>query len=812
MKRFLGWMMAGVLLLAAVGGYALEDPANLFGQARPVWAVDRDMEMNLILGFRGVFEHTAEGSHGTLKVACSMFYRAWVNGAFVGYGPARAGHGWFRVDEWDISAFLRPGRNVVAVEVNSPAVNGFGVMDQPGFLQAEVVCDGKVVLATGDDRSGFVARQVTERVQRVQRYSFQRGFMEAYRMKPGTDQWRISGDAPMEPAVNLCEVPARKLLPRGVPLPAMEKAYAVRVVSEGRAEPNEPERYWKDHTLAQGVSEKWKGYAADELEEAYSLTAQRFRYTASGAAPRACNAKDALALEENGYLILDFGRNLTGFLGLNVICEKPIRLYVFFDEDLFNDDVKWTRLGCNNLVVWDLEPGEYALESMEPNGMRYVKLLATGGSCRVSGVFLRRYENGGLGRARFEASDPRLNELFQAAEATFAQNAADIFMDCPHRERAGWLCDSFFTARTAFYLCGNTAVEHNFLENFALPESFAKLPEGMLPMCYPADHYDGVFIPNWAMWFVVQLDEYARRSDDRVLVERLKPRVEALLKWLEQYENSDGLLEKLPSWVFVEWSRANDFVQDVNYPSNMLYAGVLDAAARLYDQPEWHNKAARVRETIRGQSLKERFFADNAVRKEDGSLEVTQNFTEVCQYFAFFFGVAEKERDSELWRILMEDFGPKRQERGLWPEVHPANMFIGNMLRMELLSRDGRSGQILQESVDYLMFMARRTGTLWENMQDTASLNHGFASHTAVTLFRDILGVRMIDPRARVVRIVLPDAPLESCRGEVPVGDGTVRLSWERSDRRITYRASVPEGYRLMVTAMPGLEAVAAGN
>ncbi|HOQ91106.1 MAG TPA: hypothetical protein PLX03_13275, partial [Candidatus Hydrogenedentes bacterium] len=407
-------------------------------------------------------------------------------------------------------------------------------------------------------------------------------------------------------------------------------------------------------------------------------------------------------------------------------------------------------LGCNNLIVWDLAPGTYALESMEPNGMRYVKLLAAGAPCEVSGVFLRRYENGGLGRAQFEASDPRLNELFDAAVATFAQNAVDIFMDCPHRERAGWLCDSFFTARTAFYLCGDSAVERNFLENFALPESFAYLPEGMLPMCYPSDHNDGVFIPNWAMWFVVQLDEYARRSEDRALVDRLKPRVEALLKWLEKYENSDGLLEKLPSWVFVEWSRANDFVQDVNYPSNMLYAGVLDAAARLYDMPSCREKAGRLRETIRNQSLRERFFADNALRKEDGSLEVTQNYSEVCQYFAFFFGVADKDRDPELWRILMEDFGPKRQERGLWPEVHPANMFIGNMLRMELLSRDGRSAQIRQECVDYLMYMVQRTGTLWENMQDAASLNHGFASHTAVTLFRDILGVRVVDLKARL--------------------------------------------------------------
>ena len=48
---------------------------------------------------------------------------------------------------------------------------------------------------------------------------------------------------------------------------------------------------------------------------------------------------------------------------------------------------------------------------------------------------------------------------------------------------------------------------------------FEFLPEGMLPMCYPADHNDGVFIPNWALWFVVQLEEYAQRNGDRDMVD-----------------------------------------------------------------------------------------------------------------------------------------------------------------------------------------------------------------------------------------------------------------------------------------------------
>lgn len=94
----------------------------------------------------------------------------------------------------------------------------------------------------------------------------------------------------------------------------------------------------------------------------------------------------------------------------------------------------------------------------------------------------------------------------------------------------------------------------------------------MLPMCYPADHYDGVFIPNWAMWFVLELGEYAERTSDPGACCAGAGKDYALLTDFRRFENELGLLEKLESWVFLEWSKSNDLVQDVSFPSNMLYA------------------------------------------------------------------------------------------------------------------------------------------------------------------------------------------------------------------------------------------------
>jgi alpha-L-rhamnosidase len=57
--------------------------------------------MNLTLGFRGVFKAKSNQKY-TLKITASALYRVYINGEFLGYGPARAAHGYFRVDEYDL--------------------------------------------------------------------------------------------------------------------------------------------------------------------------------------------------------------------------------------------------------------------------------------------------------------------------------------------------------------------------------------------------------------------------------------------------------------------------------------------------------------------------------------------------------------------------------------------------------------------------------------------------------------------------------------------------------------------------------------
>ncbi len=792
-------VLTGCLMVAgSEWGHAAEGIG--FVQAEPVWAEAREKEKNLTLGYTAEFERPAWGNT-VVRATGATLYRVYLNGVFVGHGPARGPHGYYRVDEWDVSERLKPGRNQVAFEVAGYNANSYYLLDQPSFLQAEVSCAGQVLAATrtgtgqGEGKS-FAARVLPERVQKVQRYSFQRPFSEVYRLRAGWSDWRTGkGDAGQ--GITLAAQGEKKLLPRRVKQPEYFRRQPVKVVGEGTLKRGvKVEQPWRDRSLTE-ISARLGGYPEQELASVPSLELQTVGVASNLAVEIGYMSKPGLELKTDEFRIVDLGCNLTGFIGQRVLCERKTRLAVSFDEVLSDGDVDFKRLSCVNAVVYELEPGSYDLETFEPYTLRYLKLMVLEGECRVEGIYLRELACPDVEKAEFACSDERLNRLFVAGRETFRQNATDIFMDCPSRERAGWLCDSYFTARVAKDLCGDTVIERNFLENFRLPERFEHLPEGMLPMCYPADHNDGVFIPNWALWFVVELEEYWQRSGDREMVEGLRGRVLGLLKYFEKFRNSDGLLEKLASWVFVEWSAANSFVQDVNYPSNMLFARALTAAGRMYDLPELARDGERVRERIRAQAWDGEFFVDNAVRRE-GTLQVTTNRTEVCQYFAFYFGVATPETHAVLWQRLRDDFGPRRKQTKKFAEVHPANAFIGNVLRLELLSRNGLTRQLLDESVAYQLHMAERTGTLWEHDGAYASCNHGFASHGGVhVLYRDVLGLREVDWVKKRVVVRYAECGLEWCRGVAPTPDGPVSVNWRKVDGQVRFDVNVPAGWVL---------------
>lgn len=697
-----------------------------FAHAVPVWAPEFAGQMNRWLSLHAAVE-LAPRAEAILRIAAAQAWRVWANGRLAGRGPARTARGHARVDEWMLAAD-GAGRLELVVEVMAYGVGTFCQTHEPAFLCAEVVVGKEVLAWTAPRGGGFIAEHRAERVQNVERYSYQRAFVEAYRLGAEGLPWRAAGYRPAQPLA-LARVEHRRVwLERGVAYPDLsELRPAARAVRGGTRTDRrllKKAQKWPHVYEVPKVSNGWAlGEVAWPLYE--TLAAARFRTTG------AATLRDGkpTELKERQWLRVDFGADHTGFPALKVKARRATRLLLVFDEILVDGQVKFNRSGCTNALWLELAAGaEVDFEAFEPYTFRFLQALVWSGTAEVSDFLLRHFRTSAKLSEAPAGVEAKAALVRRAALSSFRQNALDVFMDCPARERAGWLCDSLFTARAEWHLCGDNPIERAFLENYLRPATFADLPAGMVPMCYPAEALQKQFIPNWAMFLVVQLDEAQR---ERRLPAAWRPliarRVRGLLAYFKKFENELGLLEKLESWVFVEWSKANEFVQDVNFPTNMLYAETLRSAARLLGDARLAAQADKIEATIRALAWRDGRFVDNAVRDKDGKLTVTGNATEVCQYYAFYFGFASPEREAALWRRLV---------RGDYGALHPANVFVGKIMRLDLLIRHGEFEAARRELLRSYLPMARATGTLWELYQDTVSCNHGFTSYIAVLVDR----------------------------------------------------------------------------
>lgn len=709
----------------------------VFEKAVPVWEKEKEREINYHLVFR-----TVVSGNKNVKIAltASNMYQMFINGRMIAEGPARAGHGYYRVDEIDISRYMDNEKNVIAIYVAGYYVKNYYLIKQPAFLCAEVLVDDKVVSATGirdvekvsgdneETVAGFMAVHHSARIRKTSRYCGQRTFTEAYRYDETYKSYECDVDAVFTPA-ELVQVVEKRFIERCVPYPDYAYIAADEIICQGNVtfldEPSHPIR--NANLVFEDPS---KGYPLEKLELVHGDEVDKGIYKL--AIENVSDCAD-FSLQANTFAIYSLPNEKTGFIKLEVECTEAVQLMAVFDEILTNGDVSPHRLSTVNAVIWFLQKGSYSLITNEPYSMKYIKLInkSVAGAVRVKDVGIVEYAFP-YKADKLNCEDKEIQKIYHAAIESFRQNTLDIYMDCPSRERAGWLCDSFFTARVEHALTGKSLVEKNFLENFIYTEETGDIVKGMIPMCYPADFYTNKYIPQWAMWYVLELYEYLERTGDRELVEAARDKIYGLLRYFEEFENEDGLLEDLEGWLFVEWSKANDFVDGVNYPTNMVYAKMLNAIGKLYDK-SYIEKSEKIAEVIRNQSYFDRFFHDHAIRQVDGSLRVVEaDVTETCQYYAFFTEVATPDIYTELWNILRNDFGPDRIEKGLWKQIYPSNAFIGYYLRLDLLANNGYTKEVSENIKGFFGYMATETGTLWEHNESIASCNHGFASYVAV--------------------------------------------------------------------------------
>ena len=163
--------------------------ASLFSPlARWIWPDGQRIDNRLVV-FRRNFCVDAPPAEAVLRITADTRYEVFVNGAWLGFGPARGWRERWFVDQYCLAGLLKPGHNTIAVSVHEWGLGTYQYIDAAPGLLAEVFwndASGRHSVPTGKD---WRAADETGRIRHTGRISCQQGFEEVFDARMALGDW-----------------------------------------------------------------------------------------------------------------------------------------------------------------------------------------------------------------------------------------------------------------------------------------------------------------------------------------------------------------------------------------------------------------------------------------------------------------------------------------------------------------------------------------------------------------------------------------------------------------------------------------------
>lgn len=293
-------------------------------------------------------------------------------------------------------------------------------------------------------------------------------------------------------------------------------------------------------------------------------------------------------IKTDGSILLDLGKETTGFLYLDLNCRKSGLITIAYGEHILDGKVRRIIDDRDFSAEYYAVGGknEY-VNCLRRLGCRYLELFAEEGvieSVNAAGVLPTEYP---VERKEVDYGDETINRINSVCVNTLELCMHEHYEDCPWREQGFYAFDGRNQALCGYYAFknGNAAYAR---ENLAL---IAKSVDeyGLLRLCatggidYP--------IPFFSLAFFLAVEEYVAHTGDNTLLAEVKPTLDSLYGVFKSRINKNGLIERFsaPFWNFYEWSDGSDnYDSDIgknkDKPKEREYHCVLNCAFVLADR------------------------------------------------------------------------------------------------------------------------------------------------------------------------------------------------------------------------------------
>ena len=509
--------------------------------------------------------------------------------------------------------------------------------------------------------------------------------------------------------------------------------------------------------------------------------------------------------KEHPAILLDFGKELHG--GLQIVTgmpgdHTPVRIRVRFGESASEAmcEIDGKNGATNDHAIRDFETTLpwLGLKEMGNSGFRFVRidLLDDNRELHLKEIRAISVMRDIPYRGSFKCNDERLNQIWQVGAHTVHLNMQDYLWDGIKRDRLVWMGDLHPEITTVSHVFGYNDVVPKSLD---LVKDTTPLPNWMNGMYT----YSIWWVINQRDWFYYHGDEEYLQSQREYLVQLL----DLLLTKVDDkgFETSGG--------GFLDWpSNANQPAMRAGTQALMMWAmksgeelcnylGEEQMAARC---KECYDKMVAAAPAVVEQYFKEAQHPTAPGSKQGAALMALAGIidakeandkvltVEGARGFSTFYGyymlqAMAKAGDYEGAMQVIRDFWGAMIDLGatsFWEDFHTD--WIPNAAPIDALVPESKK-DIHGDFGAYC----------YEGFRH--SLCHGWASGPTSWLIQNVLGVEVIEPACKVVKITPHLGNLEWAEGSFPTPYGDIKISHKKgADGKIKSDIKAPKGVKVI--------------
>jgi len=518
---------------------------------------------------------------------------------------------------------------------------------------------------------------------------------------------------------------------------------------------------------------------------------------------------------EPGVWDLDMGVNTAGWMRLIVEGNAGDRLLVQMAEK--PDPITFIDRTTNNYQQFGyvLKGGgdEIAESHFSYMGFRYVRITASGSSGpprdvpRIKAAVAVPVHTNVTPAGSWQSSNELLNSIDRVWLRTQLNNLTSIPTDCPHREKLGWMADSFVAQPAAIYSFNPEA----FYENFAVDLAGTQSPPGTLSTIAPSFGYTEGESPLWAsaeLWIPWRLYLYDGNRDV------LRQQFPVMRRFLDATLTNNAIEGKpfVIRDVLGDWdSPGHENPPEGQEPYSTAYyfldCRLLAQMARALD-----DEATATEFDARAASVKQAFnqwFYSPAEHVYHG-LKPTE-YRQSINALALWAGLVPGEDRAAVYDHLRQDV--------LAHDSHLNTGIIGTGPLLEVLA-DASDADLVYAVATQRTYpswgnmIVHGATTMWESWDGHDSLDHPMQGTVVAFLYRYLAGLRVDEEHPGFAEFVIQPifpAGLSYVQASFDSPRGTIVSAWQREGTGIVLHVRVPFNTMAHLTLPTGSNPVGVG-